>query len=594
LKINRQTIIDAFSEQALDKIGVRRVERMLEQNNVVALGSIVVMLTCTYLMRGTSYAPAMLVWVGINALLSAARWGFVYRPIKRKQKAGQQITRKDQSAYTIVRFGLVCLWAVGGYLFLPTTDNAEIFIGFVLIFAGVLTAAVQNNTAATTALPLIYVYPVVLGLVIRMLELEYYFYAFIMTVYCVYASSLVISISKLEKRTQKVESENEELLNDLILQKEKADKANTQKSNFMAAASHDLRQPLNSLGLFLYSHRAQLKEVQKQGQRIDVSALDGADRAFTALQDLFDAITEVSRLDEGSISVSIQSITLDDIVSPLVQELDVIAKGKGLRLEYLPSSLCVASDPRLLMRILRNLIGNAIKYTEVGSVVVSEIRHADHLEVAITDTGTGIAKREQLNIFDEYYQIENQKRQRSDGIGLGLSIVKRTAKLLGHPLSLESTLGKGSSFTITLPLCSESNKEAVDKNSTMMPMNGVSILVIDDEDDALVSMQGVLQGWGCDVALAETPEQARGSVKLAKPDIILSDYRLHESINGIELLQSLKQEFDFSGPCLIVSGDKSEQLLRDTKKHGFVCIDKPVDIGVLNNLLFSLIHDDII
>jgi len=232
---------------------------MLKQSNVVAFGSLIAMLMCTYLMRNTSHMPAMLVWMGSNVVLSLARWGMIYLPISQKFKTGQDITRRDHTNYHLVRFALVCLWAIGGYLFLPTTEDPQVFIGFVIMYAGVLTAAAQNNTTATTELPLIYVFPVASGLIFKMLEYGYFFFAFLMVLHTIYVSYLVISISKLEKRTHNAELENEALLKDLILQKEKADLANTQKSNFLAAASHDLRQPLNSLGLFLYSHRIQPK-----------------------------------------------------------------------------------------------------------------------------------------------------------------------------------------------------------------------------------------------------------------------------------------------------------------------------------------------
>ncbi len=584
MQINRQTISNAFSSQPIGKTSLRQIERMLKQSNGVALGSLIAMLICTYLLRNTPHVPGMLLWVGVNMVLVAIRWYLIYLPIDRKYKAGDDITRRDHTNYHLVRFALVCIWAVGGYLFLPTLDDPKVFVGFVIIFAGVITAAAQNNTSATTELPLIYVYPVVSGLVIRMLEFGYYFFATLMILHALYVSYLVVSISKLEKRAHKAELENEALLDDLTRQKEKADLANTQKSNFLAAASHDLRQPLNSLGLFLYSHRVQIKDLES----IDLAALDGADSAFNALQELFDALTEISRLDEGSIGVSIQSVDLKNVVYPVIKELTVVSEEKGLRLDYASLGLCVASDPNMLTRILRNLIGNAIKYTEHGSVVVSEVRDGDYLNLTVSDTGIGIAKSEQQTIFDEYHQIANKKRQRSDGIGLGLSIVKKIAKLLDHPISVESTLGEGSSFTLKMPLCPESQHEPASKNLEITSMTGLKVLVVDDEVEALRGMQSVLQSWGCIVNTAETPQQARECIRLSRPQIILSDYRLHERMNGIELISSLKQEFMLDIPCLIISGDKSKELVQNAELHGFHCLAKPVNIALLNNMLNQL------
>jgi signal transduction histidine kinase/CheY-like chemotaxis protein len=558
---------------------------MLKQSNVIGLGSIIAMAICAYVMRDTEHLPAMLVWVGMNTVLSSVRWAFVYQPINRRYKAGGKITRRDHTVYHLVRFLLVSMWAVGGYLFLPSIDDPEVFIAFIIMFAGVLTSAAQNNTTATTQLPLIYIFPVTSGLTIRMLELGYFFFAGIMVMHMIYVSSLVISISKLEKRARKAELENEDLLKGLTREKEKADRANTQKSNFLAAASHDLRQPLSSLGLFLYSHRLQLQK----HDAIDLSTLDGADGAFSALQELLDSLTEISRLDEGSIGVSVQPVHLETLLAPVIEELKVVADKKGLRLGYVPSGLHVATDSGLLIRILRNLIGNAIKYTETGSVEISEVLDGSQLKLCVSDTGVGIAKQEQASIFDEYHQIANKKRQRSEGIGLGLSIVKRIAKLLDHPITVSSELGHGSSFSLTLPLCSESNLESVSRESKITLMAGVRVLVVDDELDALDAMRSVLQNWGCVVDIAGTPEQARKLMELAAPQIVLCDYRLHESINGVELVQSLKQEFDLDIPCIIISADKSDELVKNVKKYGFPLIDKPVNIAVFNKLLNSLL-----
>jgi len=294
-------------------------------------------------------------------------------------------------------------------------------------------------------------------------------------------------------------------------------------------------------------------------------------------------------LDEGSIGVSIQSVDLENVVSPLIEELRVVSQSKGISLDYIPSSLCVESDPGLLTRILRNLIGNAIKYTEVGSVVVTEIKEGSSVILSVSDTGVGIAKQELSSIFDEYHQIANKKRQRNEGIGLGLSIVKKTARLLGHPVSVSSELEKGSTFSLTAPLCSESNTKPVSNTSKVASMTGVKVLVVDDETDTLNAMQSVLENWGCEVRLAETPEQARDSVAATHPDIIFSDYRLHESLNGIELLHALKQEFDIDIPCIIISGDKSETLIRNAEQNGFPYLAKPVNIAVMNSLLTRML-----
>lgn len=368
---------------------------------------------------------------------------------------------------------------------------------------------------------------------------------------------------------------------------QKADKANHEKSRFLAAASHDLRQPLNSMGLFIYALK------QKVAANADdvPNVLARVESAHKELSDLFEGILELSRLDSGSIIVDHKNITLDKLMSPIVSELKQQAAAKSLEFKYLGCEAYLNTDPILLSRILRNLIGNAIKYTEHGKVEVLVQRKGGALTFDIIDTGVGIPKSEFNAIFSEYHQIANKRRNRKDGVGLGLSIVKKMCDLLGYKISVTSELGKGSIFSLCVKgdilLDTFGNEDKEDALDSQIHLD-CKVLVIDDEQDIRDSMKLILSNWGCEVRCASDYQQARTKAVDFMPDVILSDYRLQDDRNGIEAIEAIQQKIGKKIPALLLTADINKDVIKQANDKSIEVIGKPVIPHELANILWRL------
>jgi len=364
---------------------------------------------------------------------------------------------------------------------------------------------------------------------------------------------------------------------------EKADRANHEKSRFLAAASHDLRQPLNSLGLFIYALK------QKIGlNNEDISQiLVRVENAHKELSDLFEGILELSRLDSGSIVVEYKDITVDKLMSPIISELQQQAHAKGLGFEYRGCEAFLRTDPILFSRIIRNLVGNAIKYTEQGDVKIFAASNNSVITFSVVDTGVGIPKSEFKAIFSEYHQIANKKRNRKEGVGLGLSIVSKMCELLNYDICVNSELGKGSTFTLTLkenilPETVTNEGEAV-QSSGLIDL-GLNVLVIDDEQDILDSMALILNEWGCNVQCAANYQQACQGIQNQIPDVILSDFRLQDDMNGLEVIIALREKLAKNTPAALVTAEVNRELSQQASEHRVKVIGKPViphEIGTL-------------
>lgn len=306
---------------------------------------------------------------------------------------------------------------------------------------------------------------------------------------------------------------------------------------------------------------------------------------------MFATLLEISRFDEGSIIAKPRGFILSEVLEPLIAEQQSVAQEKGLELCYQPTNVIVESDPVLFGRIIRNFIDNAIKYTEHGSITLSEVVVDNTLSISITDTGMGIPTHEQDKIFNEYHQIGNQRRNRNEGIGLGLSIVKRMADLLKHEISMSSELGQGSVFTVTVPITTSVLDEEPTETLDVKAIYGTRVLVIDDEVDILTAMTGVLEEWDCEVTTAENCKQAIVQIEKIQPDIIVCDYRLHDSINGVDVLDRLYNQFTLDIPSIIVSGDNSNELRRLLEGTAYHFLSKPVQPQTLLGCLIHALND---
>jgi len=366
--------------------------------------------------------------------------------------------------------------------------------------------------------------------------------------------------------------------------REKAEQADISKSKFLAAASHDLRQPLHALGLFVdaLESRIQYPEVRDIVDNIRVST--------DALSDLFNALLDISKLDAGVLEPKITDFPLRPLLERIQIDYSELASRKSLRLRVVDCDFVINTDPSMLERILRNLVSNAIRYTQQGSVLLGCRRRGKQVSIEIHDTGMGISPDEMDNIFEEFYQIENPERDRRKGLGLGLAIVKRLADLLHCPMTVNSRPHEGSVFRITVPYVTSGMPIVKTVRSFVNDLQGTRVLVIDDEAMIRLGMRKVLEEWDCEVMEAESIGQA---LNILKPecaiDMILTDYRLRENETGIEAIQRIHAACDNSLPAIILTGDTDPQRLREAKESGFRLLHKPVSPGKLRSLMSYLL-----
>jgi signal transduction histidine kinase/ActR/RegA family two-component response regulator len=366
-----------------------------------------------------------------------------------------------------------------------------------------------------------------------------------------------------------------------------AEDANVAKSRFLAAAGHDLRQPLHALGFFVDA--LQEYSLPPEGRAV----VGNIRRSVDAMEDLFNSLLDVSRLDAGIVRPRIATIPLAPLMERVRVEYEPAARQKSLSLSVVRNSLFVRSDPVLLERIMRNLVANAVRYTDRGRVILGARRSAEAVRIEIWDSGRGIPQDKHREIFQEFRQLENPERDRRKGLGLGLAIVERLVKLLDHSLELRSHLGKGSVFAVSMPRGRREEFVPGEADGQIVVDRDVAnslILVVDDEPDVRDSMLALLGKWRCEVVAAEScTEMLAKLVSIRRmPDLIVSDYRLQNEENGIDVVARLREEFNAQVPALLITGDTGMEQLREAEESGLHVLHKPLNPSRLRALIANL------
>lgn len=385
------------------------------------------------------------------------------------------------------------------------------------------------------------------------------------------------NIHRLFIRSVETQFNNLNLVEELENKTASVEQASLEKNRFLAAASHDLRQPLHSASLLLTTLH---QEVSDEKQR---QLLNGVSRSFSLLKDSFNSLLDLSKLEAGVIEATNAVCDIESLMSELINDVSLQASEKQLVLDSQIEACSVITDPILLKRVLTNLLANAIRYTDEGTITLRAAKRSDDiLEISIRDTGSGIPKNELQNIFSEYYQLHNPERDRNKGFGLGLSIVKRLCLLLNIKLNVESTVGVGTEFTLLMPrepvqTDTQINTD-IDKFDHIKTPEGLKVLVIDDNVDILKSMEYLLTKWKCRSVLAESCKEAIEKLTDHEiiPDIIISDYRLRYGKTGVDACEAICTEFNQYIPAVIVTGDVAPERLRDLSKSGYPVLNKPV------------------
>jgi signal transduction histidine kinase/CheY-like chemotaxis protein len=365
--------------------------------------------------------------------------------------------------------------------------------------------------------------------------------------------------------------------------------ANLAKSRFLAAASHDLRQPLHALNLFLDQLRSETDLVERS--RLDAQI----DTAVAAMNELFNSLLDISKLDAGVLALSISEFPVDHLLKRIETTFAATARENGLRLSVVSSRAWVRSDFILLERILLNLVSNAVRYTERGGVVVGCRGSNGRLRIDVCDSGIGIPEDQRRNIFGEFYQLDGGAKDRSGGLGLGLAIVDRLGGLLDHPIELTSSVGRGSRFSVLVPSAPVRAAQAfLDVPRALVDSeHGKLVMVIDDNELVRNGTRGLLKSWGCLVVTAESEDAAMA--KLAehgrRPDLIISDYHLANGKVGFELIDRLRRACGAQIPAFLISGDTAPERLREASASGYYLLHKPILPITLRSVVSQLLKN---
>lgn len=529
---------------------------------------------------GTAPAWALLSWTLSIWLVQAIRW----RVLRHLPESKRPMPERMQIAVLLSGINGVChALAVGFFPYLNDGQRSVLS----LLLAGITTGAV-GTTSGHPRIFHAFALPTMLGLALGWawvpLTASSSWIGLAMATFLVAYQGILSSLAKgaygALNRSIKMQIKQWRMNRQLREALKQAEQANAAKTRFLASASHDLRQPLHTLTLFCAALDNQGLPPQARG------IVSHMDAALRVLREQLSTLLDISKLDAGVVQTQTQSFNLLPWIDQWRQAFQPQAQQKQLRMDTeidpsLANACFVRTDPLHLDRIVSNLLDNAIKYCDAGTVWLKlSARAPGNIDLIIQDTGRGIPSSEQERVFEEFYQIGNPERDRSRGLGLGLSIVKRLTALLQMPLSIASEEGVGTRMTLRLNTCEAPMDAAPMTAPTGADLPACHVLVLDDEPAILMAMQTLLTAHGCRVSVAETTDEAMSLVNQERPDLVLADFRLRGAESGIKAIRKLRQRWP-DLPALLVSGDTAGHRLQEAQEAGLTLLHKPVSVDAL-------------
>lgn len=486
------------------------------------------------------------------------------------------------TAATAAMWGAIALW-----FFPPDLAYQALMICLIL---GLVAGAVTLNSVYPPSL-YIYVLGVTLPMIFRLLlanDDKHLILAIMLILFVISSLSAGRELSKTFWKSLWQRYENDQLILQLTEQKAIAVTASHDKSRFLASASHDLRQPLQALVLFSDALQSLAKDPDTQHLARQVS------KSVGALVDMFDELLDISKLDAGVVLAVKQHFKLQEIFERLNIEFKPLAHAKGLTLIIPQTDLLCYSDPTLLERILRNLISNAIRYTDTGYVTLGCPLIDDKLHFDVTDSGIGICAESIPHIFEEYYQVDNQHRDRLKGLGLGLSIVRRMEALIDCKVNVISEPNIGSVFSFCLPAGALINLHQPQQiHQTKHDLNGITVALIDDNREIRSIAATLIKQWGCHVYDGELPHDVLQKIfnDGVCPDILVCDHRLPHGITSLDAIQLSQKLWQQLIPTLVLTGDTAAKTLQQIKNSGALLLHKPISPARLRSIMYFALHN---
>ncbi len=557
---------------------------LVRQWPIVWAGNLAVHAVCAFLLWPYFSHPVIGLWFASNLLLFGYRlkmWSRFEDSIRK----GPETLRRWARNYVLSAIVGGLIWGSASWLFFESSDSETTLLLLLVLTSLSIGAlpALSSYSPAFIAFSTAISVPVAL----RMLGLDGEFASAIALLTMILLALNIFYSRRLDRTISEsitVDLDNRALLNDVSTARNMAESANRAKSDFLASVSHDLRQPLHAMGLFLSSLQRQLDKPKQQ------QTFTHIETAHDSLCRMFDALLEISRLDSGAIKPVRTHFRLQTLLDELDNNFSPLARQKNLRLDLRPCPAIVHSDQVLLFGILSNLLSNALKYTEQGEVRIDCREQDGQIVVAVRDTGCGIPATAQERIFAPYQQLDNPERDATRGLGLGLAMVKKSCRLLDIALTLQSSTGRGSTFTLTLPAGDASQLTSEPLSPPDPGLQGLHILVIDDNTSILAGTRELLSDWGCQVSCSESAQQALAVIShQSRPvDLLICDYRLREQQTGIDAIRKIRSHVDPALPTLLMTGDTNPALHQALKEQGYYVLRKPIQAARLRSAIATL------
>ncbi|MBL4796860.1 MAG: response regulator [Oleispira sp.] len=352
-----------------------------------------------------------------------------------------------------------------------------------------------------------------------------------------------------------------------------SERLNTEKSQFFAAASHDIRQPLQAISFLVSALRSGNTKPK------DDNLFERLENSIESMSDLLNSLLDVSKLDAHVIIPKPQHLSLMPLLERLQGEVTPFAKAKNINIVIECGNDTVFADAILLEQVLNNLLSNAIRYTNSGTITLSAQSGSKHINISVKDTGMGIDRNDQEAIFNEFHQIHNPERDQNKGLGLGLSIVKRLCALQDWPLSLDSELGVGSCFSFKVAKGSSDLIQSPDKTDMNNNLGAIDVILIDDNESIRFSLSNILSKWGCKIRSFESTDDACEAIEQLpswKPNLLISDYRLRNNVTGIEAIDKVKESLNYPITAMVITGDTAPEEIAKIEKSGLAILHKPI------------------
>jgi len=578
-----------IEEQNKKNLEYIQIETLLKNSPAVILASIfsAVMLTAIYWDQHSHVY--LLVWLGALLFVNLVRGFFALKFLRKNVPASDTSINNALLLwrwFSLPSLVSVTIWGLGAYVFYIPNGGQYQAVGIIVplaLAAGSLVFLSIVHWLFVSSFLLI-----TLPLLLRVLivgDFVHIITGMLIAVYIIIFMIFGHNMNRMMTESLRLRFENLELVKRLTSEKESAEMANVAKSKFLAAASHDLRQPLHALSLLSSAlcDRIKYPEVKHIVDKIML--------AVSALEKLFNALLDISKLDSGVLKPNLTSFRLEDIFEKIENDYRPEADRKGL--EFIVEScsdVVVYSDDILLERVIRNFVSNALRYTDKGVVKLFCEPTNNKVHVIINDTGIGIHSESLQAIFDEYVQIGNPERDREKGLGLGLAIVARISQLLDHHIEVKSAEGTGSTFSIEVPLGRKQDipRPELDVMRTPgMELSQLKVLIIDDERSNLDALDALLRGWQCEVISAESGEEARDKIQAqnSNPDCILTDYRLRDNKTGLDAIKLISELTGQVVPAVLITGDVAIKKLHEEGADAYHLMHKPVQPARLRALL---------